>query len=167
MLDPVELNRQSGEKFKDNEFPLTWFSPDTTGLSRKETAIWLSHLTGPGGKHRLRSIANGMESNIGSINIRLAWEGGEKQTKIGTQKPIAVHPTSIHQRILAQKSCFTIHGRNQESLSKQVGPRVLRRYVVNAQKFSAIRAQLRMLGITYSTVFPDLDGLAKDLESAF
>ena len=167
MLDPVQLNRESGETFRDNEFPLTWFSPDTTGLQRRETATWLGDLTRPGGGHRLRRIAEGIKSNIGGINIRLAWERGEAQTKLGPQKPIAVHPTSIHPRITAQKGCFTIHGRNHDSLSKQVGPRILRRYAVNTRKFGDIRKQLRMLGITHSTIYPDLDGLAKDLESAF
>jgi len=104
-----------------------------------------------------------MRSNIGNVNIRRAW--GERDQ--GTELPGAIHPTSIHPRITAQKSCFTIHGNKELPLSTLVGERVLKSYVVDPKSAGRIRADLRMSGISYSTIFPDLDGLAVDLESWF
>lgn len=173
MLDPVELNRQSiprnARTFKDNEFPLTWHSPDTARPTRKELVQWLQIVASrqSNASWQLGRVSETMGSNIGNINIRLAWEGGETRTPIGTSRPVAIHPTSIHPRITAQKSCFTIHGRDHRSLAEQLGSRVLKKYVLSKRAFPAISQQLRLLGVTYSTVFPDLDGLARDLEGAF
>jgi hypothetical protein len=104
-----------------------------------------------------------MRSNIGNVNIRRAW--GERDQ--GTELPVAIHPTSIHPRITAQKSCVTIHGRKELPIPMLVGEQVLRSYVVQPHSAARIRADLRMSGISYSTIFPDLDGLAVDLESWF
>jgi hypothetical protein len=173
MLDPVELNRQSvpagGRRFKDNEFPLTWHSPDTAALTRKETVNWLQVAASEGSDAgaELAEIAGKMRSNIGQINVRLAWEGGEARTRIGTLRPIAIHPTGIHPRMSAQKSCFTIFGRNHQSLQDQVGPRILTRYILDRRAFPAMLGQMQLLGVTYSALFPDLDGLGRDLERLF
>jgi hypothetical protein len=101
--------------------------------------------------------------NIGNINIRGAWETDQ----VGTDLPVAIHPTHIHPRMSSQKSCFTIHGKKKRSLSRLVDVRVLQQYVVPPKAAVQMRADLRMLGVTSSTVFPDLDNLAMDLLSVF
>lgn len=89
------------------------------------------------------------------------------------EKPIAVHPSFIHARMSAQKSCFTIHGTNNTSLEEQfadsefVRKGYLRKYVVVRQAFRKIRSELRLLGISHSTVFPDLDGLSREAKEDF
>ena len=108
-----------------------------------------------------------MHPNPGNVNIRLAWEGGEEETPIGTQMPVAVQPTVVHQRMPAQKSRFTIHGRVHEPLRAQVDDRVVRKYSLDESKNEEMTRDLRILGITETAAYPDLDGLARELESLF
>ena len=62
----------------------------------------------------LRSSAGSI--NIGHENIRGAWE----QDKIGVDLPIAIHPTYMHPRMMAQRSVFTIHGKIKTPICDQV-----------------------------------------------
>lgn len=101
--------------------------------------------------------------NIYNMNIRAAWELG----KGGTELPVAIHPTNIHPRISVQHSCFTVHGIRKVSLSHMVGPDCLRCYRIRIKDKSKALHQLRRLGISESTLFPDADGLSKELELFF
>lgn len=163
MLDPVELNRQSSlEPINDNDFPLTWYSPESVHTTRGETAEWFALATDKNAANTtqaFRDARKSMKSNIGAENISLAWGA----STAGTDLPVAVHPTSIHPRITAQKSCFTIHGKKRDPLSKLVGPRILSKYTIKTTNLCNMRRDLRLTGITHSSIFPDLDGLAIDL----
>jgi hypothetical protein len=131
MLNPIELNRlsvTSGHESTGSEFPLTW-----------------------------HQSANG-PINIGSVNIRGAWERDEH----GVSLPVAVQPTNIHPRMSVQRSCFTVQGKDKSSLADRV-PQLLRRYDIDSAVRQHVRDDLRVLGISHSTVFPDLDGLAREL----
>lgn len=100
--------------------------------------------------------------NIGSINIRGAWEHDGP----GLSLPVAIQPTNIHPRMSVQRSCFTVQGKDKGSLANQV-PQLLRRYDVEPRYRDNIQRDLRLLGISHSTVFPDLDGLAKELAELY
>src|SRR2546426_3918960 len=172
MLDPVELNRQSSpfNPSRDNEFPLTWLNAPTERPTREELLSWViatveepaDTVKYPDRASYLKAIRNSMLPNIGAMNVRRAW--GDPGA--GTDLPVAVHGTSIHPRITAQKGCFTIHGKIQKPLSDIVPDRILRQYHIQGP-LNSIRTDLRMIGITYATMFPDLDGLATDLRSWF
>ena len=154
MLDPVELNRiSSKEPMDDNQFLLTWFSPENAPVTKADLVALTQQSGAP----------QAMQINIGNLNIRGAWQ----LDRVGTDLPFAIHPTSIHPRMSTQKSCFTIQGKRKDSLSSLVGPRLLKKYVVHKNSVEDMRNDLRMMGITHSTVFPDLDNLAKDLGSVF
>ena len=101
--------------------------------------------------------------NIGSINIRGAWELDVP----GIERPVAIQPTNIHPRMSVQRSCFTIHGRNKSSLEQIVPEMILKRYVIGEEAKVPMQRDLRLLGIDHSTVFPDLDGLARELRGRF
>lgn len=144
MLHPTKLNNLVTKELKptvsyeDNEFPLTWFRP----------------------------VLESTFVNIAEINIRAAWEKG----RVGTKLPVAIHPTNIHPRMSVQRSCFTIHGKKKESLKKlldEVDFKYLNRYLIDGGKSKEMLENLRMLGISHATLFPDLDGLAKDLARVF
>lgn len=148
MLDPIELNKLSGLRTsKVDEFPLEWFQPQCDN------------------------------TNPANLSFRAAWERDREksdQDKIAPELPIAVHPTNIHPRMAAQKSCFTVHGKREECLDKlleEKGFKYLTKYVIDSAKLEDtledMLKDLKTLGISYSTVFPDLDGLAKDLETRF
>jgi len=181
MLDPSALNRQSltspGDS-RDNEFPLTWINHPTDLPTRTEVLSWLiasvdetiaGRASYPSKAAYLTAILKSILPNIGALNVMRAWSHPKGMTEgiDGTRLPVAVRGIAIHPRVTAQKGCFTIHGIVEESLLHHVGSRILRGYQIGEDSLDHIRRDLRMAGITYSTMFPDLDGLAVDLRSWF
>lgn len=162
MLDPIALNKKSITAHADqasgepayvssgsDEFPLTWFHyPDVVLVEDERT-----------GTHTFKRTR---KVNIGSYNIAGAWE---KDTK-GVSRPVAIQPTNIHPRMSVQRSCFTVHGKCQDSVFDQV-PELLRRYDIEPGDCAAMRTELRALGINHASVFPDLDHLAQELRERF
>lgn len=180
MLDPVALNGLSDPvpPPHSNAFPLPWINNPTELPLRGEVLAWLiasadDTIAAKAGYSNtgeyLTAIQASMLPNIGALNVRRAWSEPKGTTagKDGTDFPVALYGTSIHPRITAQKGCFTIHGIREEPLSELVGARILRQYEVASDALDQIRSDLRMAGITQSTVFPDLDGLAMDLRAWF
>lgn len=100
--------------------------------------------------------------NIGSVNIRGAWENDAP----GVSLPVAVQPTNIHPRMSVQRSCFTVQGKDKGSLALRVAQHV-RRYAIDPTSRREMRNDLQMLGISHSTVFPDFDGLTKELAELY
>jgi hypothetical protein len=81
------------------------------------------------------------------------------------QSPVAVYPNYTDRRIIAQKSCFTIHGTRRttlEDLLVESGDR-LAKLIIPSYHVDEIKEQLHMSGIDESTVFPDLEGLGRDI----
>jgi hypothetical protein len=103
------------------------------------------------------------EINLGNINIKAAWEN---DPKIAVDFPVAVYPPNIHPRLFVQKSCFTIHGTRPDSIA-ELFPSLLVEININQGSKPSMLKELRMLGISNSTLFPDLDGLCKDLENYY
>ena len=103
-------------------------------------------------------------NNIYYMNIRDSWEGSTG--KHATALPVAIHPTNIHPRMSAQHSCFTIHGRRKESIAVMVDFTCLRQYRIEMPVQETLR-ELRVLGISRSTLFPEPEGLAIELEELF
>ncbi len=87
--------------------------------------------------------------------------------------PIAIIPTYIHPRMRSQRGCFTLHGSrkaNFEAIADESGllkAGFFKKYRVPSESAVEILSDLRLLGITHSTLFPDHDGLAVDLKQAF
>lgn len=82
--------------------------------------------------------------------------------------PIAIKPAYGHERMSAQKSCFTIHGADRRGLDEvyavhPLQPGFLVPLTIDRPQVEMIRSELRVAGITHSTVFPDLGGLAREL----
>jgi hypothetical protein len=102
--------------------------------------------------------------NIAFENIRSAWE-------IDTGKldlPVAVLPTTVHPRMTAQRSCFTVHGKIKVSLSKLVESKdIVKQYIIEPTEAKRMFGHLRILGISEATLYPELDGLARDLSKLF
>jgi len=146
MLNPFALNDLSitndTEKLTFNIYPLTWYDPKKEDPKAK--------------------------SNIGFENIAGAWENDTR----GVPLPVAVQPTNVHPRMTAQRSCFTVQGKRKESLCDLLseyapGKDILRKYVIDKDKSKEILGDLRILGMSRATLFPELDGLAKDLTELF
>jgi hypothetical protein len=100
--------------------------------------------------------------NIGHENIRGAWEYNR-----GIELPVAVHPTYIHPRMSAQRSVFTVHGTKKQPLDELIPPYLLAKFEIQPRARQRISRDLAILGIQEATVFPDLDGLARELASLY
>ena len=88
------------------------------------------------------------------------------------EKPIAIFPSTIHSRIRSQRGCFTLHGddkRDIESIFQNdlVKSEKLIRYKIAKEDIPKILGELFDMGITYSSLFQDLDGLSCDLKYQF
>ncbi len=84
--------------------------------------------------------------------------------------PIAVLPPHIDKRIVAQKSVFTIHGRRVDgfadlcSLNREAQ---LAKFCLDGSKMDVFKDQLITAGITETSVFPDLEGLAREIRREY
>lgn len=137
MLNPIALNNLSldpSDRHHNYAFPLTWLRLPTT----------------EDGPQRI---------NIGEVNIRAAWEPRFG----GFELPVAIIPTDIHPRMTTQRSCFTVHGYDPKPLSDIIEPPIIQKYQIHSDGVEDIRSDFRKMGITRSVLFPDLDGLAREL----
>jgi hypothetical protein len=87
--------------------------------------------------------------------------------------PIAIDPELTAQRMVVQRSHFTIHGsdmRSMEEMREEVG---LRRDLfkviidIDGDGVDYLKWHLTLLGITETALFPDLEGLARELRSEY
>jgi len=105
-------------------------------------------------------------------NISLAWASQEdlkNNPELGLELPIAIPATYQDHRMIAQRSCFTIHGRYflgldilLSNLTSNTSDHLIT-YQISPRASSKITKQLFYLGISASTIFPDLDNLSRDL----
>ncbi|MBP2667147.1 MAG: hypothetical protein H6Q76_2127 [Firmicutes bacterium] len=87
--------------------------------------------------------------------------------------PSAIYPSTIHARIASQKGCFTLHGADKRDFESIFSGRTMMqdkrliKYRIPKEKVCEIFQEVWDLGITYATLFPDLDGLARELKYSF
>ncbi len=82
------------------------------------------------------------------------------------QTPLALQPPLKHPRYAAQQSCFTLHPKPKEgnTIPEIISDETyLVRYIIPKELKKSFEKKLRYLGITYNTLFPDLEGLAKTI----
>jgi len=103
------------------------------------------------------------------------WEGVDKYLPAAysgrrlPKYPIAMDPTFTMQRMLVQHSHFTVHGGDVRGLDDMLDELSLKRHLVRVtidadqQEVETLRLHLTFLGITETTMFPDLEGLAREL----
>lgn len=80
------------------------------------------------------------------------------------QKPIAIVPPYNTERITVQRGTFTVHGGKRAGLEEMFKSR-LAKIIIPKESVGEMRRTLRRSGITEFTVFPDLDGLGRDIRS--
>ena len=84
-------------------------------------------------------------------------------------RPAAVRPSNVHRRMAAQRSCFVIFGASKDPLEKQLSDTelerrgYLRKYSFKPDEVKNLESELRMYGISRSTLFPDFEGLADEI----
>jgi len=84
--------------------------------------------------------------------------------------PIAVLPPHIDKRIVAQKSVFTIHGRKLDGFADLCSVHrdaQLAKFRLHQSKSDIFKDDLITAGITETSVFPDLEGLAREIKREY
>jgi hypothetical protein len=87
-------------------------------------------------------------------------------------QPVALYGAYNSPRIVAQRGAFTIFGQNLKGMEKayvkeKFPKSCLTKIVLKRSVLPAMRAAILNHGITESVVFPDLDGLAKEIKRGF
>lgn len=89
-----------------------------------------------------------------------------------TTHPVALYGAHNSVRIVAQQGVFTIFGTDRTPMERFVRngtfpSNALSRIVLPAGRIRSMRASLLNQGITESTIFPDLEGLARETKRHF
>jgi hypothetical protein len=135
-----------------------------------DAAIWLLD---PIALNKLSNIVNLPASDMDPVRGSYALAFGEKNLNRPPQFPIAVSPTYVHVRMAVQRGCFTIHGTDRRSFVAQFedhsfsNDRRLVKLRIPSDKREDLKKDLDLLGVKYATLFPDLDGLARELAETF
>ncbi|MBI2682342.1 MAG: FRG domain-containing protein [Acidobacteriales bacterium] len=80
------------------------------------------------------------------------------------QKPIAIVPPYNSPRITVQRGAFTVHGSERMGLESFI-PERLMKIEIPANQCVRMKRDLRLAGINEFTVFPDLDGLCREIRA--
>lgn len=105
-------------------------------------------ITAPGDHHEAMRIAKGAFA-------------GTQDDKIA--QILAIHPPHIDIRMLVQQSLSTIHSTKIPLEKLEKNQLFLRKIEIPSDQKEPLRSMLQLLGINESSLFPDLDHLAKDL----
>jgi hypothetical protein len=85
--------------------------------------------------------------------------------KLKPELPVALDPPHIAPRVVAQRSRFTIHGRDPgalDTLAQEPSARLIK-LTVSGSSLQQLKLDLALCGIDETTIFPDLEGLARQL----
>ena len=113
--------------------------------------------------------AGHVDAEFGKMNVYAAFIGDER----AKPNPIAIASMSIHARMQVQRGLFIAYGKDKRSLNEIFkGTDLLRKgflkcFQIDRKHAPSITRELRELGITRSTLFPDLEGLSADLANDF
>src|SRR6185437_1009698 len=88
-----------------------------------------------------------------------------QQDELRPELPIAVDPVHVSRRLAVQRSRFTIHGTDRNGLITVAArnPGVLFCITIASKSASEIFEDLRTCGVSETTIFPDLEGLSREL----
>ncbi len=95
----------------------------------------------------------------------------DASTSVRGVLPVAIKPLQASPRIRSQKGFFTIHGTDRAGLDRIArSPKAsagLRRLKIPRTRIADIKRELSMAGITETTIFPELDGLCREIKAWF
>ncbi len=91
-------------------------------------------------------------------------DGGERDFEL-PRIPMVLQFEHFSRRVAAQRSQFIVFGADPSWLSDEIkkSDSSICSIVIDGQSTKAIRAELRECGVTESVIFPDLDGLGREL----
>jgi hypothetical protein len=96
------------------------------------------------------------------------WFPEPFETVLHVTYPVAIDPPHVARRVSVQRSRFTVHGRSKrgiESLVARMSKARLVKFVIPKNVGKDILNNLSTCGIVETSVFPDLEGLSRELET--
>lgn len=145
-------------------FALTSWAPAPDGRKSAKPAVWALNPWTLNAYHEWAGPAGTDWEGVAEY-LPPAYSGRSKIPEY----PVAIDPTLTAPRMLVQHSHFTIHGSLIQSLDEMAGTLGLQKDLLqvvidaDADDIDYWRQALTWLGITETTVFPDLEGLAREL----
>lgn len=91
----------------------------------------------------------------------------EIQKKWPFERPVPIEAAWGHQRIIAQRGLFTVHGNCDKPIEEQIDSSMLRKVIVPQNAILYARQYLRLAGIDHYTIFPDLEGLSQCIKDMY
>jgi len=92
-----------------------------------------------------------------------------KSEELKPKRALAIDPSHFARRVAAQRSRFVVFGRKTDALTALANraDSALAKIPVAVSKAEEILHELRISGISESMIFPDLDGLGRELDLVF
>lgn len=126
---------------------------------------WLNHLT----YRRLKSDLEGVALPEWDVSKKYLSDDELNSEKLDRKIPLAIDPTHLFGRVAAQKSRFVIFGKEKDrlwSLAENKTSRIVK-IRIPSKNILQMKADLRLAGLTRSSIFPDLEGLGRELADWF
>jgi hypothetical protein len=147
------------------------FEFDKTGVKFKyPTAVWVLD-PGCWNRHALKHITYDQDI-LSTIDDPIkAYKPTSKSQELG-ELPVALYGAHNSPRIVAQRGVFIIFGKNMSSLQKlyekeKFPKNCLFKITLGKHLLPKMRESILNHGITESVVFPDLEGLAREIRRDF
>jgi hypothetical protein len=145
-----------------------YFAVRPSEISDKAACVWMLD------PYRLNLLS--FRHSDDSVGVALPdWEAAQAyvpelfvSAKLRRAKPLAVTPPHIFPRLSSQRSHFTVFGTRRdglEELSKDNGF-LLETITVPRASIEKIVSELELCGVSDATIFPDLEGLSRELDAA-
>jgi len=161
ILQPFELNRFTFNKLFNHEIKPLIIPPLSNDLDKRQGVL------DDNGMVRFRELTRRY--------LTMDFDNDNNIVK-KNYYPIAIYPPFEDDRIVAQKSCFTIFGDESNDglhdiiiLQDSCSPsdKIIDEIVIDGKSKKKILNQLRLIGIDDSSIYPDLDGLGNSLKSKY
>jgi hypothetical protein len=95
------------------------------------------------------------------------------EEKLHSKKPVAMYGSYNSPRIVAQRGAFTVFGSDISPMEEVkthtpgITDDVLAKLTIPGDKVQQLAKSLAAIGYTDSVVFPDLDGLAREIKRGY
>jgi len=140
-----------------------------------QMAVWMLH---PIELNRLSGMPGFPNTwtgdHYGAQTFRLAFHPSDEHAPImASTLPFAVQASAVDRRVVVQRSCFTIHGKDNRDFDTMLAGTPLvsnghfLKFIIPREVARQVLVDLDAMGISFSTVYPDLAGLAKELRVRF
>jgi hypothetical protein len=130
-----------------------------------DAAVWL---LSPQGLNKSSLSSYGHEKILSAGDDLLRGYQPMREPRTPANGPVALFGVHNSRRIVAQRGVFVLFGSNSTAINKLgfgTETRVLTKLIVKANNVRKLFVELFSLGISDSVVFPDLDGLAREIRT--